>query len=162
MSKTINTKILIRRDTSSNWSLNNPILASGEIGFDTTVKKHKIGDGIHHWNDLSYFALMTDLQEISSTAETVSYSTIVGDGTTTSFTITHNLDSKNLIIQCYDIDSITGVLENIIGYYYIINNNAIRIDLSYPPSTNGLKVSILSANADYGNGDINSFGGSSV
>ena len=161
MSKTVNTKILIRRDTSANWSSNNPILAAGEIGFDTTVKKHKIGDGTNRWNSLPYFALMTDLQNISSSAQAVTYSTIVGDGTSTSFTITHNLDSKNLVIQCYDIDSTTGVLENIIGYYYIISDNAIRVDLSYAPPSNGLKVSIVSANADYGNGDINSFGGSS-
>ena len=136
MSKTINTKILIRRDTSSNWSSNNPILASGEIGFDTTVGKHKIGDGIHHWNELSYFILETDLQSIS-------YSTIVGNGTATTFTIVHNLNSKNLIIQCYDIDEVSGILENIIGYYQIIDNNTIKIDLSYAPITNGLKVTIM-------------------
>lgn len=136
MSKTINTKILIRRDTSSNWSSNNPILAAGEIGFDTTIGKHKIGDGIHHWNDLSCFILETDL-------ESISYSTIVGDGTTTSFTIVHNLNSKNLIIQCYDIDEVSGILENIIGYYQILNNNTIKVDLSYAPILNGLKVTIM-------------------
>ena len=61
MSKTINSKILIRRDTTANWSTNNPILAAGQIGFDITVGKHKIGDGSTHWNDLSYFALVSDL-----------------------------------------------------------------------------------------------------
>ena len=61
MSKTINSKILIRRDTTANWSTNNPTLAAGEIGFDTTVGKHKIGDGITAWNNLPYFALESDL-----------------------------------------------------------------------------------------------------
>ena len=60
MTKTINSKILLRRDTSTNWSNNNPILSAGEIGFDTSVGKHKIGDGTTPWNDLPYFALVSD------------------------------------------------------------------------------------------------------
>lgn len=65
MSKIVNSKILIRRDTTANWSTNNPILAAGEIGFDTIVGKHKIGDGSTPWNDLQYFALMSDIEDIA-------------------------------------------------------------------------------------------------
>lgn len=144
MTKTINSKILIRRDTSANWSTNNPTLAAGEIGFDTTVGKHKIGNGSTTWNNLPYFALMSDLQEIAESTKLVSYSTIVGDGQATSFTIVHGLNSNNLLIQCYHIDSENNILENIIGYYYILNNNSVRIDLSYAPAVNGLKVAIMS------------------
>ena len=61
MSKRINAKILTRSDTSENWSLNNPILGKGEVGFDTTVGKHKIGDGETPWQNLDYFALESDL-----------------------------------------------------------------------------------------------------
>ena len=61
MKRTVKTKILIRKDTSQNWETNNPILASGEIGFDTTCGKHKIGNGQKTWNQLPYFALETDL-----------------------------------------------------------------------------------------------------
>lgn len=144
MSKTVNSKILIRRDTTANWSTNNPTLAAGEIGFDTTVGKHKIGDGSTAWNSLEYFALMSDLQDIAESTKLVSYSTIVGDGSSTSFTILHGLNSNNLLIQCYHIDSTNNTLENIIGYYYILNKNSIRIDLTYAPATNGLKVAIMS------------------
>lgn len=59
--KVIKTTILMKRDSSKNWLNNNPILLSGQIGYDTTVKKHKIGDGYSHWNDLPYFILSTDL-----------------------------------------------------------------------------------------------------
>lgn len=52
---TINATIQIKRATSSKWSANNPILASGEWGFETDTKKVKIGDGVNHWNDLPYF-----------------------------------------------------------------------------------------------------------
>lgn len=54
MAKTVNTKIQVRRDTSANWSSNNPVLASGEIGYDTTNKKIKIGDGSTAWNSLDF------------------------------------------------------------------------------------------------------------
>lgn len=52
---TINATIQIKRATASKWSANNPILASGEWGFETDTKKVKIGDGVNHWNDLPYF-----------------------------------------------------------------------------------------------------------
>lgn len=54
MSKTVNTKLKVRRDTSLNWSVNNPILASGQIGYDVTVNKIKVGNGSTTWNSLSY------------------------------------------------------------------------------------------------------------
>lgn len=57
----VQSKLQIRRDTSRNWSLVDPILAQGQIGFDVDVGKHKIGDGIKHWTQLPYFALETDL-----------------------------------------------------------------------------------------------------
>lgn len=50
-----NTTIQLRRDTSTNWTTKNPILKSGEAGYDTTNKKLKIGDGVTNWNSLAYF-----------------------------------------------------------------------------------------------------------
>ena len=47
-------KIQIRRDTVANWVATNPILSSGEQGFETDTLKVKIGDGVTHWNDLDY------------------------------------------------------------------------------------------------------------
>ena len=68
-----------RRGTAAQWTTANPILAAGEIGFETDNNKFKIGDGVNHWDDLSYFsdaasisalvdgapALMDTLNEIS-------------------------------------------------------------------------------------------------
>ena len=63
MEKIIKAKLLIRRDTGLNWTQNNPILYCGEIGYDITKKRHKIGDGVRRWLDLPYFALQTDLDD---------------------------------------------------------------------------------------------------
>jgi len=48
-------RIQLRRDTSLNWGLNNPILLSGEIGYETNTTYMKIGDGTTPWNDLPYW-----------------------------------------------------------------------------------------------------------
>ena len=50
----IQTKIQLRRDTSANWNTNNPILAAGELGVDTTLNRVKIGDGTTTWNNLPF------------------------------------------------------------------------------------------------------------
>lgn len=48
------TRIQIRRDTSTNWSLNNPVLAIGEPGLETDTQIVKYGDGVTSWNNLPY------------------------------------------------------------------------------------------------------------
>jgi hypothetical protein len=53
-----------RRGTSEQWTLANPVLAPGEIGFETDNSQFKVGDGVNEWNDLSYFV---NLDGISGT-----------------------------------------------------------------------------------------------
>jgi hypothetical protein len=48
-------RIQLRRDTSDKWTVNNPILLSGEIGYETNTRYIKIGDGTTYWNDLEYW-----------------------------------------------------------------------------------------------------------
>jgi hypothetical protein len=54
-------KIQLRRDTSANWTTNNPILAAGEVAFTSDVfytgtdqQRFKIGDGVQTWSQLDY------------------------------------------------------------------------------------------------------------
>lgn len=50
------TEIQIRRDTAANWTLENPTLAQGEIGYETDTNQFKIGDGLTAWSSLGdYF-----------------------------------------------------------------------------------------------------------
>lgn len=46
--------IQVRRDTAANWASVNPVLAAGEIGYETDTKKKKIGNGTLAWNSLGY------------------------------------------------------------------------------------------------------------
>lgn len=47
-------KIRVRRDTTANFTSANPVLDVGEVSFDTTVKRFKVGDGSTAWTSLSY------------------------------------------------------------------------------------------------------------
>lgn len=61
----MSTRMQQRRGTAAQWistnSGNGPILAPGEIGFETDTNKFKVGDGINHWVDLNYFADVVEL-----------------------------------------------------------------------------------------------------
>jgi hypothetical protein len=55
------TRMQQRRGTATQWTTADPILAPGEIGFESDTNQFKIGDGINHWSDLSYFKNLEDL-----------------------------------------------------------------------------------------------------
>jgi len=55
------TRMQQRRGTAAQWTGANPILAAGEIGFESDTNQFKIGDGVNHWDDLSYFKNLEDL-----------------------------------------------------------------------------------------------------
>jgi hypothetical protein len=55
------TKMQQRRGTEQQWTIADPVLASGEIGFENDTNKFKIGDGVNQWNDLDYFVNLDGL-----------------------------------------------------------------------------------------------------
>jgi len=44
----------IRKHTAAEWKALNLTLRVGEVGIERDTKKHKVGDGITTWNELSY------------------------------------------------------------------------------------------------------------
>jgi len=62
-------RIQLRRDTATNWTSANPILAQGEVGVEIDVQdKVKIGDGVTDWINLPYFQAQIDATSIITTA----------------------------------------------------------------------------------------------
>jgi len=55
-----NVLIQIRRDTASNWSTVNPVLAQGEIGWAYDTNVMKIGNGSSAWNALTVNNIITN------------------------------------------------------------------------------------------------------
>ena len=53
-----------RRGTAAQWAAANPILAAGEIGFETDTSKFKMGNGSSAWGSLTYFANAAELTAI--------------------------------------------------------------------------------------------------
>lgn len=49
----VNNLITLRKGTASQWNSANPVLASGEPGYDLTNQILKVGDGVTAWNSLS-------------------------------------------------------------------------------------------------------------
>lgn len=49
-------RIILRRDSSTNWEASNTVLMAGEPGYETDTGKLKIGDGISAWETLEYIS----------------------------------------------------------------------------------------------------------
>jgi hypothetical protein len=58
------TRMQQRRGTAAQWTAANPILAAGEIGFETDTSKFKMGNGSSAWSALTYFANAAELSAI--------------------------------------------------------------------------------------------------
>lgn len=54
MAKTIGIPVASYKASIYEWATNNPVLGKGDIGFVLETGGYKIGDGVHHWNDLDY------------------------------------------------------------------------------------------------------------
>lgn len=57
MAKTFNTRILLKKDTNSNWTQNDPVLLDGEMIIVTTNARDvrmKIGDGTSTYSQLPF------------------------------------------------------------------------------------------------------------
>ena len=53
-----------RRGTAAQWTAANPILAAGEIGFETDTSRFKMGNGSSTWSALQYFANSAELSAL--------------------------------------------------------------------------------------------------
>jgi len=55
------TRMQQRRGTAQQWLDADPVLAAGEMGFETDTNEFRIGDGVNVWSDLSPFKNLEDL-----------------------------------------------------------------------------------------------------
>ena len=53
--KILDTKIVLRNSTASEWATVNPVLLLGELGLETDTGKFKFGDGLKAWKELAYY-----------------------------------------------------------------------------------------------------------
>ena len=120
------TRIKQRRDTAQNWSTINPILATGETGWETDTRMVKLGDGVTTWNKLPY-AVTGDLQITNTTIASDSSVTLSsGSG-----------QQENWIVM---VDGSEGVVADRAGSWsdavaYDSQGNAFMVGYNETPST---------------------------
>jgi len=98
------TRMQQRRGTASQWTTANPVLAAGEIGFETDTSKFKIGDGSSAWSTLPYF---TNLDAIVAGApgalDTLNeLAAALGDDANFATTVTNSLAGKAGVLSKTD------------------------------------------------------------
>lgn len=100
------TRMQQRRGTAAQWITANPVLAAGEIGFETDTSKFKIGDGSSAWAALPYF---TNLDAILAGApgalDTLNeLAAALGDDENFAATVTNALATKAEVITKTDAE----------------------------------------------------------
>jgi hypothetical protein len=118
------TRIQVRRDSSASWVANNPILQIGEIGFDTTANRFKIGiasNETSRWNVLPYLNVIpSELAELAQDA--VDLAITAGTG----ITKTYNDNANTITLAVNDtipnktyVDTAVSGLGNTVSTSYI-------------------------------------------
>ena len=117
-------RLQVRRDTSTNWSTNNPILQVGEFGFDTTVNRFKVGiasNETSRWNVLPYLNVIpSELKELAQ--DFVEEAITAGTGITKSYNDTANtltIAVDNTIANKEYVDDAVSALDNTAADTYI-------------------------------------------
>jgi len=73
----VQTQIQVRRGTSTLWTSTNPVLANGEIGYETDTGLLKVGNGSSLWTALNYQAAIPPIQTNAQTGTT--YTSVLSD-----------------------------------------------------------------------------------
>ena len=93
------------------------------------------------WNETSDVWEITkdgsNYYEIQTVGEST-YATSIGDGSNTSYTVTHNLGSQDVIVQLYDNSSLDTVYADVVR----TSTSVVTIDFASAPTTNDIRVLI--------------------
>lgn len=83
----ITARIQVRRGTAAEWTAANPVLAEGELAFETDTGVTKIGDGATEYDDLPAYATydqmvaaLEDAQAARTGAETAESNAVAAQG----------------------------------------------------------------------------------
>lgn len=128
------TTIQLRRGTTAEWSASLDPLALGEIGYDTSLKKFKIGDGTSLWNSLGWsvvlpgeVTLTTDLAEAID--DRVASLIVAGSNISTSYD-----DANNKLTISANASLDNEAVQDIIGNTIVAGSG---ISVAYDDSVTG-------------------------
>ena len=119
-------RIQVRRGVAADWTSVNPILAAGEMGYETDTNKFKFGNGTGAWSTLAYGASDTPgVTEIAQDA--INSALAVGTGLTKTYndganTITIAIDDTVWANKTYVNAAISG-LQNTSDSTYLLQDD---------------------------------------
>lgn len=144
------TTIQLRRGTSAEWSASNNPLAMGEVGYDVTLKKFKIGDGTSLWGSLGFASILpSEFDELVD--DRVSSLIVGGTNITTSYNDVNNTLTINAA-STIDTEGVQDVVGSMVtaGSGISVNYNdgsgIITVSLS-DPTIQLADITDLSSNA---------------
>jgi hypothetical protein len=132
------TRIKLRRDTAANWTENDPVLALGEAGYDTTNNQLRVGDGTTVWSGL---------ETIGGTGNKITaqktYSDNHNDGSNQTFTYT----TGSIAVQMGNdnglyLDDLLSRLSNYFDGVTTFPYNYSNVSLVINPNTTNLSTTV--------------------
>ena len=128
-----NIRIKNRYDNAGNWSLNNPILQQGEIGYDSSNNSIKIGDGSTRWDSLNHITASSAIkatQDASGNVITSTYAKAASLAAVATSGSYNDLTNKPTIPTDYSLPTATAsVLGGIkIGSDLTIANGIVNVN----------------------------------
>ena len=138
------TRIKLRRDTEANWTSNDPVLALGEAGYDTTNNELRVGDGTTVWSGL---------ESIGGTGNKITalktYSDNHNDGSGQTFTYT----TGSIAVQFENNDGLylDDLLSRLVGYFdgnTTFPYNYSDVSLVINPGTTNLSTTVTNVISD--------------
>ncbi len=75
------------------------------------------------------------------TGSVVGYAEIIGDGTTNVYTVTHDLDTRNVLVQVWDEDA--WMSEKVDPTITVLDDNRIQVQFSSPADANQYRVVVV-------------------
>ena len=138
---TVNTETILLADNiitlNSNYAGSSPSENGG-----IEIERGTADDNVAlRWNETSDTWELTkngtDYYEIQTVGEST-YATSIGNGSDTSYTVTHNLGSQDVIVQLYDNSSLDTVYADVVR----TSTSVVTIDFASAPTTNDIRVLI--------------------
>jgi hypothetical protein len=128
------TRIQIKRGTAASWASANPILSQGEMGYETDTKMIKVGDGNTAWSSLVYSSV--------GNFGVGSFTQTVGDGSATTIIVTHNLNTRNVVVSVKESSTYAEVLCDVSA----TSVNAVTLTFATAPTAGQYTVTVIGDN----------------
>lgn len=127
-------RIQQRRDIAANWTSVNPVLATGEIGFEIDTYRIKIGDGSTPWNSLDYY--ISDVAISANGGNHTGSNFVFSNSNNVSFGM-----NNGTITATASFSGSNYVFSNSNGITFGTNGSIVTASFSSPPSATSLVYS---------------------